>query len=311
MPNNTKAKLLSAGFLIVYSLITNYISAQDSINYENTKSHQMIKPLPVVVASTLSYTGGLLYMNNNYYPDQDRVQFYFSNDIKSYLQVDKLQHVFGSYIESYLGYHYLLSLGLDKKKALLWGGPLGFIMQTPKEIIDGHFIGAGFSWGDVMGNAIGSTLMMGQEIVFGEQFCRYKFSFSRSPYADLANGFLGDNYLRSYSMDYNGHTYWLSFNANKLFLKNKIPGWLNIAVGYSANGMFGPFENIESHNGVGIPETVRYRQFLLSLDIDWLKIKTRSKFLRIVFEGLNFIKVPFPAIEYNSKGSIKGYWLYF
>lgn len=49
-----------------------------------------------------------------------------------------------------------------------------------------------------------------------------------------------------------------------------------MAVGYGANGMYGEFENIKSYNGITIPETERYRQYLFSLDVDWTKIRTDS-----------------------------------
>ena len=35
--------------------------------------------------------------------------------------------------------------------------------------------------------------------------------------------------------------------------------------------------------GVAIPLTVRYRQYLLSLDIDLIKIKTNSEALKSIF----------------------------
>ena len=49
----------------------------------------------------------------------------------------------------------------------------------------------------------------------------------------------------------------------------------------------------------------------IAVNIDWEKIPTHSKIMKAVFAGLNFVKIPFPAIEVNSKGNIKGYWLYF
>jgi uncharacterized protein YfiM (DUF2279 family) len=311
MQSNSKFKLIFY-ILPVVVLCCQYDGlSQDSIKVAISDRSQILNPLPVVGALVLSYSTGLLYMNTSYYPDDTRVPFHFSNDNKGFLQVDKFQHSFTSYTISYFGYQYLVNSGVSRNKALLLGGSLGFIMQTPKEIIDGHFYGAGFSWGDVVGNFAGSAFLIAQELLFNEQIFRYKTSFWRSVYAKQANGHLGKTFLQSYSMDYNGHSYWLSFNANKVFLKNKIPDWINIAAGYSANGMFGPYENISSYGGVIIPETQRYRQFLLSLDIDWLKIRTRSKFLKTMFNGLNLIKMPFPAIEFNSKGQFKGYWIYF
>jgi uncharacterized protein YfiM (DUF2279 family) len=285
--------------------------SQDSLNYKSLRKKNIYNTIPVIGAFALTYTSGFVYANNNYYPDSNRVPFYFTNDNSGFLQVDKFQHAFGSYVESYLGYRYLRYNGVNKNTALIFGGTLGFFVQTPKEIIDGYYEGTGFSWGDALGNLAGSFFMIGQELLFNEQVIRYKFSFWRSPYADQANGLLGRNYFHSYSLDYNGHTYWFSLNANRFLLKTKLPDWVSISLGYSANGMFGPFNNLDSYNGVPIPETERYRQYLISLDIDWPKIKTNSKFLKFIFNGLVFIKIPFPAIELNSKGQIKGYLLYF
>jgi len=30
-----------------------------------------------------------------------------------------------------------------------------------------------------------------------------------------------------------------------------------------------------------------------------------------LFKGMTFVKLPFPALEYNSKGEFKGYWMYY
>jgi hypothetical protein len=46
------------------------------------------------------------------------------------------------------------------------------------------------------------------------------------------------------------------------------------------------------------------------LDVDWTRIKTRSKFLKTVLTAMTFIKLPFPALEYNSMGQFKAYLLY-
>ena len=57
-------------------------------------------------------------------------------------------------------------------------------------------------------------------------------------------------------------------------------------------------------------DTERYRQYLLSLDINWRQIPTNSKTLKFVFKTLSFIKIPFPAIEFSEKG-IKTHKLYY
>jgi hypothetical protein len=95
-------------------------------------------------------------------------------------------------------------------------------------------------------------------------------------------------------------------------IKNKIiPEWVNFAVGYSAGGMFGEFENKTQYKGVTIPATERYRKFLFSFDIDFCKIPARNKNLKRLFNSMFMIKVPFPAIEINTKGQLKFHPLYY
>jgi hypothetical protein len=282
---------------------------QTHLPYPDTLNRQQLA-LAIGTKSAF-YIGGMSYLQFIWYKDHDRVPFHWYNDNAGYLQIDKMGHAFGGYLESYIGYHWLRRVGVKRNQALIYGGALGLVLQTPIEVFDGLYEGWGFSWGDMIANASGPALIVGQELLFQEQIARYKFSFWRSPYADLANGYLGDNYLQSLFYDYNGHTYWLSVPVNKLFLKDQLPDWLCLSLGYSANGMYGEFKNIRWYRGEWIPETERYRQFLFSLDIDPSRIHTRSRFLNTVLQGLAFIKVPFPTFELNTIGQPRGYWLYF
>lgn len=297
-------------FIIIF-IMPNNIFGQDSLNYSKSGNFITRKPGIAITSGTIIYLGGIFYLNSRVHSEDRCVPFHFYNDIKSFLQEDKFEHAFGSYVESYIGYHWLRNAGVKKNVALVYGGTLGFILQSPKEIFDGFYTPGGFSWGDIAANAAGSALLIGQEILFDEQILKFKYSFTRSEYAEQANGYLGETVLQSFFHDHNGHTFWLSLNANNFMLKTKLPDWMNVAVGYSVNGLFGAYENINFYNGVTIPETQRYRQYLFSPDIDWTKIKTKSKFIRALLKGLVFIKMPFPAIEVNSKGQLKGYWIYF
>lgn len=257
------------------------------------------------------YAGGLAYLNYIWYKDRDPVPFHFYNDLAGYKQIDKFGHATTAYIESHLSYYSLRRVGVSRNRALLVGGLMGFMMQLPIEIADGLNEGWGFSWSDIAANTLGSALMASQAYFFDDQIVSMKFSYWPSAYQDMANGYLGDTPLQGLSDDYNGHTYWFSGNLNSLTRQSVFPAWLNVALGYSAGGMFGEFENIIEYNGVPIPETQRYRQFFLSLDVDFTKIPTNSQFLKILFQGLNIVKVPFPALQYNTKGKLKGHWLYF
>ncbi len=297
--------------LVVLFNICNLLIAQDSLSYQENSVLNKRKLTTAIISESAFYFGGMSYLQYAWYKDHERVPFHYYDDNKGYLQIDKFGHAYGSYFESYIGYKWLRNSGVKQNKALIYGGALGLLLQTPIEIFDGIYEGWGFSWGDIGANAAGSALLIGQELLFDEQVLKYKFSFSRSVYADQANGYLGDNTLESLLYDYNGHSYWLSTNINRFMLKSKLPDWLCVSVGYSANGMFGEFENKTYYHGVVIPETQRYRQYLLSLDVDFTKIKTRSKFLKIIFQGMNIVKVPFPTLEINSTGQVKGHWLYF
>lgn len=261
--------------------------------------------------TTAYYAGSMFILSQTWYKGRKTVPFHFYNDNKGFLQVDKFGHAFGAYVYSYIGYNLLLHSGLNRTESLLFGATLGLVLQAPIEIMDGIHEGYGFSWGDMAANTMGSALVIGQELLFNEQIVKYKFSYWESEYARKANGYLGNNNFDRLLKDYNGHTYWLSIPINKLIQSRVIPSWLNIAVGYGANGMYGEFSNISSYNGVNIPETERYRQYLLSLDIDWTKIETDSGFLKFILDGMTFIKLPFPAIEYNSMGSFRLYWIYY
>lgn len=266
--------------------------------------------IPVISGYSVAYLGSMSYLQFIWYKDHERVPFHLYNDLRGYNQIDKCGHFFGSYLESYVGFQSLLWAGVPRKKAAIYGGMLGFIMQFPIEIFDGIYEGWGFSWSDVGANSLGSALVIGQELAFHEQIIKYKFTFSHSPYASQANGYLGNGF-DELMYDYNAHSYWLSFGINRLIHYDKIPDWLNIALGYSAGGMYGEFENKTSYHGVLIPETERYRQFLLSLDVDFTKIPVKNKFLKKVFNSMFMIKIPFPTLEINTKGEVNFYPIYY
>jgi uncharacterized protein YfiM (DUF2279 family) len=233
-----------------------------------------------------------------WYKDTDRVPFHYYDDSKGYLQLDKGGHAFTAYRESAAAYRALRSAGVSKKKALLFGGPIGLVFQTPIEIFDGLYEGWGFSWSDMIANTFGSALFMAQEVAFDQQILLMKFSYSPSPYAAYYPP-LGDTPVEQFFYDYNGHTYWLSANINSIVENSWVPDWLNVAVGYSGNGMLKEFENPSTYRGEALPEFIRHRQYILSLDIDFSRIHTDRKWLKMILRAANLIKVPFPALEYN------------
>ena len=100
-----------------------------------------------------------------------------------------------------------------------------------------------------------------------------------------------------------------SVNVHSFLQKgNKWPVWLNIAVGYGAENMFGGFENRWSEDGQNfIADNLiypRYRQFYIGLDVDLPYIKPKNPFLKTIFSIINIFKIPSPALEINTQGNV-------
>jgi hypothetical protein len=110
--------------------------------------------------------------------------------------------------------------------------------------------------------------------------------------------------------DYNGLTIWFSFNINSL-TGLQTPGWLNLAFGYSADGMLGGRSNPANYNGMALPRIPRYRQFYLAPDIDFARIPTQNKTIKQLLNIINLVKLPAPAIEYNQEQGFSFHLLFF
>lgn len=298
---------------IAFVAITLLANTLASANYENTSSPDSANHRRLYVVAGAGggiYAGGLSFLSFVWYKDHERVPFHFYNDGQGYLQMDKFGHAYAAYWESYAAYRALRWAGLSHNQALIWGGPVGFLFQLPIEIFDGLYEGWGFSWCDVGANAFGSALFSAQQAVWGEQKMLMKFTYSPSGYPKYHH-ILGETPLESFFLDYNGHTHWLSINLKGVTGLQDLPPWLNVALGYSANGMIKEFENPTWYRGEPFPHLERYRQFLFSLDIDLTRIPTKQKWVRTTLQTINMIKIPFPTLEYNRVDGMKFRPIYF
>ena len=214
--------------LLLLLIATSMVAyGQQIASYPDSINRKRLNQTIITEAGT--YLGGMAFLNYIWYKDDERVPFHFYNDGGGYLQMDKFGHAFAAYRESYAAYHALRKAGVGKKKALLYGGPIGFVFQAPIEVFDGIYEGWGFSWYDIAANAFGSALFMIQEAAFDDQVFLMKFSYSPSGYPKY-HSTLGETPLESFFLDYNAHTYWLSGNLLKLTGIKTMPPWLNIAL---------------------------------------------------------------------------------
>lgn len=260
------------------------------------------------VSSVGITTGTLIYLHQAWYQQYNTGSFHTFNDNAEWMQMDKCGHILTTYQTGRLMMGAMKWAGYNKKKQLIIGGLSGTAYMSAIEIMDGYSKGWGFSWGDMGANALGSGLAIGQAALWNEQRVQLKFSFSSSPYAIYNSNLLGSSFSEQLLKDYNAQTHWLSVNLSSFMKKEtKFPKWVNVAVGYGANGMLGAFNNnnvvIKDSNGNDVNYT-RYRQFYLSLDADLTRIPVKSKLLKSVFSWINIIKLPFPNIEL-SNGTLK------
>jgi hypothetical protein len=275
------------------SRINQFLEVSDTLNVKRKNS--------IVLTESVLATASLVGLNSLWYNDYPRSKFHTINDLNEWEKMDKIGHVFTSYQLGRVGADLLNWSGVSKKDQLIYGATLGFAFLSAVEIFDGFSKEWGFSWYDVGANALGTGLYVGQELLWEEQRLQLKFSFQETKYASQRPGKLGGSFLEQVLKDYNGQTYWLSANLHSFFKDSNLPKWLNLAVGYGANGML-TGENEHVNNMFTKPE--RYQQFYLSFDVNLSKINTESNVLRTIFSVLNVIKIPLPTIEINSKKGV-------
>lgn len=294
---------------LILSIISNSFS-QSKLDSFLTPSDSLNTSRRTTVYISEAAIGGLtlLALNQMWYADFERSKFHTFNDNNEWLQMDKMGHVFSSYQLGRIGANALNWSGASKKEQLLYGATLGFTFLTAVEVLDGFSKEWGFSWGDMMANGAGTGLYIGQELLWQEQRITLKYSFHQTKYAKLSPDKLGNGLLEELLKDYNGQTYWLSFNIHSFLKNDHIPKWLNFAVGYGADGMFSTYNELVNNSVIN---KTGKRQFYLSLDVDLSRIKTNSQVLRSIFDVLNVLKVPFPALEFTDKNDIKFHGIYF
>lgn len=264
----------------------------------------------VIVSEVVIGSATLIALNQAWYADYPRSDFHFINDNAEWLQMDKAGHVFSAYHLGSFGANALKWSGADKKSQLLYGSTLGLTFLTAVEVFDGFSANWGASLGDVAANVSGTALFVSQELLWDEQRIVPKFSFRTTPYASARPNVLGSSFSEQILKDYNGQTYWLSANIHSFFKSSKVvPKWLNVAVGYGAEGMITGKD--EFVNTVFLPSDKRYRQFYLSLDVDLTKIETKSHFIKTILTVFNTIKIPAPTFEIKGLGGTKFHWVYF
>lgn len=307
-----------------------YSAAKDSVKEINNfpaESVQNLDPSVVkrrvkLIAATniIGYGGAMVGLYSDWYSKYPQTHFHFFDDNREWKQVDKIGHAYSAYVESSGSMELWRWTGMKRKQRIWIGGLSGIGYQTIIETLDGFSSQWGWSWGDFGANVFGSGLLISQELAWDQQRIHMKFSTHKKSYnsPDLdarANDLYGKTFSERMIKDYNAQTYWLSANLKSFMPTSNLPSWLNIAIGYGAEGMFGALTNVGKDDLGNINfsrlDIPRYRQYFISPDIDLTKIKTKRTLVRLALVALNSFKFPAPSLEYNSRGKFVFHFIHF
>lgn len=273
----------------------------------------------VTIGNIVGYSGIMVGLYSAWYKDYPQTGFHTFNDSREWLQVDKVGHLFSSYITSRASMELWRWTGIERKKRIWYGGMSGAAYLTIIETLDGFSEKWGWSWSDFATNVLGSGALIAQELAWDDQRVKLKFSFHRKEYGDeqlnkRSDELFGKNFSNRMLKDYNGQSYWASVNLKPFFKNSNLPEWLAVAVGYGAEGLFGGEENISKDKNGNIVfdrrDIHRYRQWYLAPDIDLRKIKTNKKAIRVALDMLSALKFPTPSLEF-SNGKFKAHAIHF
>ncbi len=272
----------------------------------------------VSVGAVGTYSAIMTGVAIEWYGKNNRTKFHWFNDAKEWNQVDKIGHFYVPYFITTATYNMLRWSGVKNTPAALAAGAFGFLSLSAIEIPDGMSPKYGASWSDLVFNFGGAALATTQYLLWKEQRITIKYNltavdYPRGELRDRANELYGSSFTEKILKDYNGITVWASINLHSFNHAIK-PAWLNVAIGYGAGNMYGGFDNTwTDKNGVyhNRNDIKRYRKFLISIDADYTKFKTNSKAGKMILGILNIVKLPMPALEFNTLGQVVFHPMYF
>ncbi len=300
---------LSIPIYLLFNPIT-AIAQSSLFAYSTTYNQQRVNT--IILSETVAGAAITIGLNYLWYKKFPRSRFHFFNDNNEWLNMDKLGHACTTYNVSAIQNDMLRWAGVRPGPAALYGTLTALGFMTLVEIMDGHSAKWGFSKGDMLANIAGCLLFETQQLAWKQQRISLKYSYHHTPFAAYNPDELGNNLPQRMLKDYNGQTYWLSFNiASFLPASAHFPQWLNISAGYGAEGMIGAIKNPAEIKGKIIPNFERYRQYFLSFDTDLYRIKSNTAFTSSLFKLNRIFKTPAPTFKWNSDKKATVKWIYF
>ncbi|MFM8771239.1 MAG: DUF2279 domain-containing protein [Candidatus Kapaibacterium sp.] len=257
-----------------------------------------VQLLPTAVIGT-AYTGlivGLqMQMSDSWWGRSGAFHVQEDGDYARYL--DKAGHFFTGFTMSTIMGDALMECGFDYTTSTWLGASVGLAYMTMVEIQDGYAVTWGFSPSDALSNFTGAAFYAARNLVPALQNVTPRWSY-------VPAHLVGDRATTERPLtifdDYNATTFWLNFNVENMLptsLAAHWPDWMTISVGYGCRD----YEVKNPADGSMRPVK---RRMMIGIDYDWLKIIPESSVgvLNYVRQGLNYIRIPGPTLEFGDDG---------
>ena len=266
---------------------------------KQTLKNDSIKKGRIVIVSSslvLALGGSYLYIENSWWSEK-QTAFHFDNGSdKTYaLNVDKVGHFMGGLQAAELFSQSMRWAGMNKKQALWFGATFGSGLQLAIEMKDAYAPYWGFSTLDLTIGSVGAFLPIAKYYSPTLRAFDVKLSYRKqhNTYWDLERqrGKTPNKY--AWQDDYVNQTYWLSVDLNHF--NEKIPEWLNIAIGFGLDETQYLNQNKTKMGG--------NNEWYIALDYDIPKMLKRWNSLtgKKIKHFLNYFHLPAPTIRISPK----------
>ncbi len=295
-------------FFVIYFIFISQFGFSQKHFIFNSDSLNLSRVACLSTGIAGSWAIGTIAFTNLWYKDFPKSNFHLFNDSHEWLQMDKMGHFFTTNKLSLITTDLFKWSGMNKNNSILLGCSIGLGLQTTIEILDGYNSQWGFSISDMAANTLGVFSFASQSLFWNDQRIILKFSDHQTQYAALNPLVLGKSFAERFLKDYNGQSYWLSFNPSSFSKYSNLPKWLCFSIGYSIDQKISGSNEI-FHSSITNLTYFSQRKFLLSLDIDFSKLSIKNEWLKLIVKQFNFIKIPFPTLIYmDGKLSASGFY---
>jgi len=275
-------------------LVLLFFSAETASAAEETKRDSMFLGLPrkdVATYGTIAWSAGAVFMEFQWWWRDDYIYKQHSFRVKSdgyffnsSYGVDKLGHLYSSYLIFGLTYDFMKWADIDDNTALWTAVAVPASHALAIEFADG-FSKYAFNVSDLYFNSTG--------ILYGALQVKYpylrNFNYKWSYYPSGGGGRNDPDW--GPASDYSGHIYWLAMDMHNILpesINGYWPKYLNLAVGLGAKNV--------SFDDVGIKK----HKFVIALDWNTEAILPDGDTWNIFKNLINKIHFPAPGVKFYS-----------